>query len=118
MLWLLGVEKPGEVDETAALARPDQKTGSFMDMAISLRTPGNQTATVNLSYNSFVNVYDYVLLGRENTLVVDGLKLRDRNGPVGDFSSHLFDGGRRRAAAAEPGVGRGDPGGAPARHQR
>jgi 2-hydroxy-4-carboxymuconate semialdehyde hemiacetal dehydrogenase len=86
-LWLLGVEQPGaaEVPEVQGMvALPDQKLGIPLDLTITLRTRRDQLATIAMSYNSHVALYDYVLIGREDTLVVSNGVLRNRDGVLYD----------------------------------
>ncbi len=89
-LWLLGVERPGEVDVTSMVALPDRALGIPLDLSIVLRTKGDQLATIAMSYNAHVSLYDYVLIGQEDTLVIADNVLRHRDGvlydPKGDES--------------------------------
>lgn len=86
VLWLLGIVEPGQVEVTSVLAEPDQTTGIPMDMTLVVRTPADQLGTVTLSYNSFVNLYDYVVVARESTVIVDDYAVRGRDGVVLDYS--------------------------------
>jgi 2-hydroxy-4-carboxymuconate semialdehyde hemiacetal dehydrogenase len=86
VLWLLGVSEPGKVEVTSVLARPDQSTGIPMDMTVVVRTPADQLGTVVLSYNSVINLYDYVLVAREDTLIIDDGMVRNRDGVLLDYS--------------------------------
>jgi 2-hydroxy-4-carboxymuconate semialdehyde hemiacetal dehydrogenase len=76
VLWLLGVEQPGHVEVTSLTALPG-RLGIPMDISISLRTRQDQLATIALSYHSQQSVYDYVLIGEEETLIIDNGTLRD-----------------------------------------
>jgi 2-hydroxy-4-carboxymuconate semialdehyde hemiacetal dehydrogenase len=104
VLWLFGISEPGTVEVTPAFAGPGAargrpETASPMDLSIGIRTPGDQLGMVTLSYNSSINLYDYVIMAREDTLVVDGGLLRNRDGVVCDFRSDLLsgsDGARHR----------------------
>jgi 2-hydroxy-4-carboxymuconate semialdehyde hemiacetal dehydrogenase len=77
VLWLLGVERPGQVEVVSLAATRDPGLGIPLDISVSLRTRRDQIATIALSYNSHVRVYDYVLAGEEDTLVIDNGTLRD-----------------------------------------
>ena len=77
-LWLLGVERPGEVEVTSTLALPDKELDIPLDLSLALRTTRDQLATVSMSYNSHVSLYDYVLVGVEDTLIVENGVLRNR----------------------------------------
>jgi 2-hydroxy-4-carboxymuconate semialdehyde hemiacetal dehydrogenase len=76
-LWMLGVERPGEVEVTSMLALPDQHLNIPLDLSLVLRTRRDQLATVAMSYNSHRSLYDYVLVGREDTLLIDNGVLRN-----------------------------------------
>lgn len=67
-LWLLGVDQPGQVEVTGRLAWPDQNMGIPMDLSITIRTPQDQLVSVAMSYNTHISVYDYLIIGREDTL--------------------------------------------------
>lgn len=71
-LWLLGVTDVTGLDVTAQIALPDQKMQSFLDLSILVRTPMDQLVSVNMSYNSHLSLYDYLLIGREESLVLPG----------------------------------------------
>ncbi|MFI5268324.1 MAG: Gfo/Idh/MocA family protein [Chloroflexota bacterium] len=74
-LWLLGETEPGQVTATAQVAPPDAKMGIPMDLSILLRTRGAALASVNMSYNSHLSIYDYLIVGAETTLLVSEGKL-------------------------------------------
>jgi 2-hydroxy-4-carboxymuconate semialdehyde hemiacetal dehydrogenase len=86
VLWLLGIVEPGQVEVTSVLAEPDETTGIPMDMTLAVRTPADQLGTVALSYNSFVNLYDYVVVARESTVIVDDYVVRGCDGILLDYS--------------------------------
>jgi 2-hydroxy-4-carboxymuconate semialdehyde hemiacetal dehydrogenase len=71
-LWLLGVRDVTSLDIAAQIALPDQKMESPLDLTILVRTPMDQLVSVNMSYNSHISVYDYLLIGREESLVLPG----------------------------------------------
>jgi 2-hydroxy-4-carboxymuconate semialdehyde hemiacetal dehydrogenase len=83
-LWLLGVDRPGEVHVTSMVALPDQKLGIPLDLSLILRTKQDQLATIAMSYNSHLSLYDYVLIGREDTLLISESMLRHRAGVLYD----------------------------------
>jgi 2-hydroxy-4-carboxymuconate semialdehyde hemiacetal dehydrogenase len=83
-LWLLGLERPGEVELTSMLALPDKELDVPLDLSLLMRTQRDQLATVSMSYNSHVSLYDYVLIGVEDTLVVENGILRNREGVLYD----------------------------------
>jgi 2-hydroxy-4-carboxymuconate semialdehyde hemiacetal dehydrogenase len=83
-LWLLGVDAPGEVDVVATVALPDRQLGIPLDLSIVVRTRRDQVATVVMSYNSHLSLYDYVLVGREDTLLIADGTLRNREGTLYD----------------------------------
>ena len=45
---------------------------SFLDLTLLVRTPLDQLVSVNMSYNSHISLYDYLLIGREASLVLPG----------------------------------------------
>ena len=71
-LWLLGVTDTEGLSVTAQIALPDQAMGVPLDLSVLVRTPQDQLVSVNMSYNSHLNLYDYVLVGREESLLIDG----------------------------------------------
>ncbi|HET7770365.1 MAG TPA: Gfo/Idh/MocA family oxidoreductase [Chloroflexota bacterium] len=83
-LWLLGVEGPGEVEVGSMLALPDRDLEIPLDLTLVLRTARDQLATVAMSYNSHVSLFDYVLIGVEDTLVVENGVLRSRESVLYD----------------------------------
>jgi 2-hydroxy-4-carboxymuconate semialdehyde hemiacetal dehydrogenase len=83
-LWLLGEMKPGQVAVTAQVAQPDATMGIPMDLSILLRTRGDVLASVNMSYNSHLSLYDYLIIGEETTLLVSEGKLIGREGVILD----------------------------------
>ncbi|WP_158674578.1 Gfo/Idh/MocA family protein [Streptomyces hoynatensis] len=84
VLWLLGVEEPGQVEVTAVHALPDRRLGIPMDISLTLKTRRDQLGIVSMSYHSRVPVYDYVLVCEEDTLVIENGVLRDRDGVLYD----------------------------------
>jgi 2-hydroxy-4-carboxymuconate semialdehyde hemiacetal dehydrogenase len=71
-LWLLGVTDVTGLAVQAQLALPDQKMGIPMDLTVLVRTPQDQLISVNMSYNSHLSLYDYLLIGREDSLLLPG----------------------------------------------
>ncbi len=84
VLWLLGVDAPGQVEVSAVLAPPDPNLGIPLDLSLAMRTARGQIGTVAMSYNSHVSLYDYVLVGVEDTLLVEQGVLRNREGVLYD----------------------------------
>jgi 2-hydroxy-4-carboxymuconate semialdehyde hemiacetal dehydrogenase len=84
VLWLLGVDAPGQVEVSSALAPPDAGLGIPLDLSLVLRTARGQIGTVAMSYNSHVSLYDYVLVGVEDTLLIEQGVLRNREGVLYD----------------------------------
>ena len=76
-LWLLGA---AEVEASGQIAAPDPETGIAMNVAIALRTPANQIATVATSYHALLPRHDYLLIGQETSVEFVGGELR---GPAG-----------------------------------
>lgn len=71
-LWLLGVTDMAGLAVQSQLALPDQTMGIPMDLTVLVRTPSDQHISVNMSYNSHVSLYDYLLIGREDSVVLPG----------------------------------------------
>lgn len=76
-LWLLGAE---EVDAVAQIASPDPVTGIPMEVAIALRTPANQIATVATSYHAMLPQHDYLVIGEETSVQFVNQELRSPEG--------------------------------------
>ena len=91
VLWLLGVDAPGQVEVSAVLAPPDAHLGIPLDLSLAMRTAKGQIGTVAMSYNSHVSVYDYVLVGTEDTLLIEQGVLRNRDGVLYDPRSDASD---------------------------
>ncbi|HVG97452.1 MAG TPA: Gfo/Idh/MocA family oxidoreductase [Chloroflexota bacterium] len=91
VLWLLGVDAPGQVEVNALLAPPDAHLGIPLDLSLVMRTAKGQIGTVAMSYNSHVSVYDYVLVGAEDTLLIEQGVLRNRDGVLYDPRSDESD---------------------------
>jgi 2-hydroxy-4-carboxymuconate semialdehyde hemiacetal dehydrogenase len=83
-LWLLGETEPGQVDVAANVAQPDAKMGIPMDLSILLRTRGDALASVNMSYNSHLCLYDYLIVGHEESLLVSEGRLVGTDGVILD----------------------------------
>lgn len=102
-LWLLGVADVTGLAVTSHLALPDQKLGIPMDLTLLVRTPLDQLVSVNMSYNAHISLYDYLLIGREDSLLlpgsgpdpVNGIAAQDR-----DFLAAVQE-GRDPAISAE-----------------
>lgn len=71
-LWLLGVTNVAGLEVASHLALPDQRMGIPLDLTVLVRTPLDQLVSVNMSYNAHVSLYDYLLIGREDSLVLPG----------------------------------------------
>lgn len=71
-LWLLGITDVTNLSVASLVALPDQKMGVPLDLSILVRTPHDQLASVNMSYNSHESIYDYLLIGREASFVLPG----------------------------------------------
>ncbi len=83
-LWLLGETEPGAVNVRANVAPPDAKMGIPMDLSILLRTRGAALASVNMSYNSHLSLYDYLIIGHEESLLVSEGRLIGKDGVILD----------------------------------
>jgi len=83
-LWLLGETEPGKVTVTAQVAQPDARMGIPMDLSILLQTGKDTLASVNMSYNSHLSLYDYLIIGDETSLLVSEGKLIGREGVIVD----------------------------------
>ena len=98
-LWLLGETQPGQIDVTSHVALPDPKMGIPLDLSILLRARGDALASVNMSYNSHLSRYDYLVIGDETTLLVSEGKLCGPEGvlldpaqlPKGESAQELQD---------------------------
>jgi 2-hydroxy-4-carboxymuconate semialdehyde hemiacetal dehydrogenase len=76
-LWLLGAE---EVDSVSQIASPDPVTGIPMEIAIVVRTPANQIATVVTSYHARLPQHDYLVIGEETSVQFINQELRSPEG--------------------------------------
>jgi len=78
ILWFLAIDEPGRVDVTAMFAAPDPKLGVPLDICVSLRTDRNQFGSASLTYNSFVDLFDFVLMDDNETLLIENGVLRNQ----------------------------------------
>jgi 2-hydroxy-4-carboxymuconate semialdehyde hemiacetal dehydrogenase len=83
-LWLLGIDQPGQIEVTSMLALPDRRLDIPFDLTLVMRTPRDQLATVTMSYNCAISTYDYLLMGEQDTLLIDHGALRNREGVLYD----------------------------------
>jgi 2-hydroxy-4-carboxymuconate semialdehyde hemiacetal dehydrogenase len=83
-LWLLGETAPGAVAVAAQVAEPDARMGIPMDLSILLHTGKDTLASVNMSYNSHLSLYDYLIIGDETSLLVSEGKLIGKEGVIID----------------------------------
>ena len=76
-LWLLGTEA---AEVVSIVAPPDPERHVPLDLSLGLRTPAGTLATIALSYNSALSVHDYVVIGRDTTLLATPEALMDADG--------------------------------------
>ncbi|SMB97086.1 Gfo/Idh/MocA family protein [Deinococcus hopiensis] len=76
-LWLLGTEAQSAVSQVAPPSGPLRIP---MDLTISLRTPQDQIATLALSYNAHLPFHDYLLMGKEDALLLTEHGIQSRQG--------------------------------------
>jgi len=81
-LWLLGSTTPRDVAVTSKVALPDQHMRIPLDLSILMRTQQDQLASVNMSYNSHISLYDYLLIGTDDTLLVGNGELSSKDGTI------------------------------------
>jgi len=75
-LWLLGMP---EVEVAGFLAPPSPKLEIPLDLGLVLRTRAGQIITADMSYNSVRPLFDYTVIGEEDTLTFDGGVLRSKD---------------------------------------
>ena len=75
-LWLLGAES---VEVVAQVALPGGDLAIPMDLTVAMRTPRDQLATVAMSYNTHIDVHDYLIIGEETTVLYADNQLRDKD---------------------------------------
>ncbi|MHB1005671.1 MAG: Gfo/Idh/MocA family protein [Chloroflexota bacterium] len=84
-LWLLGATV---VTVDAHLALPGPDLGVPMDLSMTLRTPEDQLITIGMSYNTHLHLDDCLLIGEEDTYMVEDKWLKSKDGvlhqPVAD----------------------------------
>jgi 2-hydroxy-4-carboxymuconate semialdehyde hemiacetal dehydrogenase len=107
-LWLLGETQSGDVEVTAQVARPDPHMGIPMDLGILLRTRSDALASVNMSYNSHLSLYDYLIIGHEGSVLLSNGKVVEAKGscanlqvPVDAQVAHDLQNAEFVAAVAE-----------------
>jgi 2-hydroxy-4-carboxymuconate semialdehyde hemiacetal dehydrogenase len=67
---------------TAAVGPVWDRSGLPMDYAIALRTADGRVASISLSYNARIGTSDYVIIGPDQTIVIDGAEVRNADGPI------------------------------------
>jgi 2-hydroxy-4-carboxymuconate semialdehyde hemiacetal dehydrogenase len=88
-IWLLGAK---EAEAVSQIASPDPGTGIPMEVAIVLRTPANQIATVATSYHAMLPQHDYLVIGEETSVQFVNRELRSPEGVlVPSTSDDLLD---------------------------
>ena len=70
------------VEVTAAVGPVWDRSGLPMDYAIALRTADGGVASISLSYNARIGTSDYVIIGPDQTIVIDGAEVRNADGPI------------------------------------
>lgn len=76
-LWLFGTEN---VKVSGFLSKPSGSLGIPLDLNIIMRTDQGKIATISMSYNSKWPIYNYILVGEEDTLIFTDGKLENQNG--------------------------------------
>jgi len=69
-----------QVEVASIIATPDASVGAPLDLSIVLRTADDRLATIAMSYNAHLSRYDYVLIGREDTMEIRDGNLKERHG--------------------------------------
>ncbi len=83
-LHLLGATNGSQVEVVSIIATPDASVGAPLDLSIVLRTADDRLATIAMSYNAHLSRYDYVLIGREDTVEIRDGNLKERHGAPKD----------------------------------
>lgn len=106
-LWLLG---ESEVEVSAHLAKPAKTLDIPMDLSLVLRTSKDQLVTIGMTYNTKLRLGDCLIIGEEDTLLIDEERLVGSQGvihepgPEGDmFTVAIADQDREFTAAIEQG---------------
>ncbi len=81
-LWLLGEHTPGQCHVLASIADPDPVMRIPMDLSLLLRSTDGALASINMSYNSHISRYDYLIIGQETTLLIEERQLRGPEGII------------------------------------
>ncbi|NDF08731.1 MAG: gfo/Idh/MocA family oxidoreductase, partial [Proteobacteria bacterium] len=80
VMHLLGASSSAQVEVASIIATPDASVGAPLDLSIVLRTADDRLATIAMSYNAHLSRYDYVLIGREDTMEIRDGNLKERHG--------------------------------------
>lgn len=83
-LWLLAVDGLDQVEVTASAADLDPNRGKPFDVGAVLHTERGQLATVALTYNSHIGVYDYLVTADDRTIAFADGHVRASDGSVAD----------------------------------
>ena len=85
VMHLLGVSSGAQVEVVSIIATPDASVGAPLDLSIVLRTADDRLATIAMSYNAHLSRYDYVLIGREDTMEIRDGNMKERHGTPADI---------------------------------
>ncbi len=84
VMHLLGASSGAQVEVVSIIATPDASVGAPLDLSIVLRTADDRLATIAMSYNAHLSRYDYVLIGREDTMEIRDGNMKERHGAPAD----------------------------------
>lgn len=84
---------------TAAVGPVWEGSGLPMDYAITIRTTDGGIASIALSYNARVGASDYLVIGEEETLVIDGADVRTADRSI--YEGHDVAAVQERAILAQ-----------------
>jgi 2-hydroxy-4-carboxymuconate semialdehyde hemiacetal dehydrogenase len=87
-LWFLGAER---AEVLGQVARPDPRTGIPQDLDLLLKTPADQLVCLSLSYNTHLDLDEYLIVGEEDSLRFDHGRLTGPEGVRDDPSARGAD---------------------------
>jgi 2-hydroxy-4-carboxymuconate semialdehyde hemiacetal dehydrogenase len=82
VLWLLAADGLNQIEVTASASPADPASGRPFDIGIVLRTRAGQLATVALTYNSHIGIYDYLVTADDRTVVFEDGHVRTSDGSI------------------------------------
>jgi 2-hydroxy-4-carboxymuconate semialdehyde hemiacetal dehydrogenase len=87
-MWLLGANR---VQVAAQVGPPDPELGIPMDIDLILRTPAAELISISISYNSHLGFHQYLVIGEQDSFLLDSGRLIGPEGVRDDPATRGVD---------------------------